>query len=61
MTIKDTEKTPYQNGFDDAQAGKQCPPKPNGNSSWSEKLYDRGWTTGNLQGKAALKLEDGEQ
>lgn len=42
-------KTPYQRGFEDAQNGKRCPPAPRGDASWADKLYNRGWTNGNMQ------------
>lgn len=42
-------KTPYQQGYDDALAGKPGPDFPNSNSSWSERLYLRGWYAGHYQ------------
>jgi len=35
--------SPYLRGVADYWAGRAAPPFPKGNSSWAEKLYNRGW------------------
>ncbi len=51
------EKTPYQRGYEAALRGEQCPSKPRGDASWADKLYNAGWTKGNLDKASESDVE----
>ena len=42
----DHSQSPYRLGFADGLAGKPAPPFPTSGSSWSFRLYARGWSDG---------------
>jgi len=41
-----SDKTPFEKGYDDGFALKPAPAFPTPDSSWAERLYARGWSSG---------------
>lgn len=51
--------SPYERGFASAAAGEAGPPFPKGDASWTEKLFNRGWSDGVSARAAITKSEAG--
>lgn len=50
-------ETPYVRGEADGRAGKPAPAFPTPNSSWADRLYNRGWEAGITKRAIAAAME----